>query len=253
MPEEYLDYDNAGPKIVGSFKLSYAFEEESLIKEKYLPIELLHWAVMDPKYAYMVKDIIIKHPEYVNQLTVYGENVALIATAHDNVEVLKVLKEVAPDTLNFKAANGDHIIKVALDDQAEKCLVYLMSLDNLDMNVTTNSGLTLTHLLCLRGNSDILESLDEQGLTDYKSKDNTYQRSPLYFVVEDYLMHRNNWLFEMVLSNYRKEQLFEKDAFNMNVLEFVQSKTKGQPTIVTKVYSPLIFSLKAEMGIIDSE
>lgn len=57
----------------------------------------------------------------------------------------------------------------------------------------------------------------------------------------------------MVLSNYRKEQLFEKDAFNMNVLEFVQSKTKGQPTIVTKVYSPLIFSLKAEMGIIDSE
>lgn len=246
--ESYLDYENAGPKMVGTYKLKLGFEGISSIKSNYLPIELLHWAGMPAENSYMVEDILTKHPEYIHTKTIYGENIAFIATANNNVAVLKIIHKMFPEALKLITEKGN-IIRIALEDQAYEALIYLMGLDEIDLETKSKNGLTLTHLACLHGNSDMLEILQDKDLADFFTKDLTYGRTPIYFVIEEYLAHQNNLLFEMTLEKYTKSQLEEKDNLKLTVLDYLNEKMDNQPIVVKRVYSPLLFSLNSVLGI----
>lgn len=255
--ESYLDYENAGPKMVGVYKFKSGVntiisERNSFKKSSYLPIELLHWAGMSQEYAYVVEDILTKYPDYINKKTVSGENVAFIAAANENVEVLKIIYKMFPEALNLKTDNGN-IIQLALKEQAYDSLKYLLSLEDIEFNDKAKNGMTITHFACLYGNSDILEVLDSKNLTEFMAKDLTYGRTPIYFIIDDYLAHQNNWLFEMTLQKYTKTQLMEKDSLELTVLDYLREKMANQPSIVKRVYSPLLFSLSSMLGIEEND
>lgn len=241
------------PKIVGVYKLkNFRLDDAALIKKTYLPVEFIHWIGMGGEFAYVVEDILKKHPEYADFLTTFNENGAIVAAAHDNVEALKHINTYAPHSLNYKNQKVT-LLTVALEERSEKCLKFLLGQENFNWKVLNIHGQSVTHLCCAYGNSDLLEELDELGLTDWHLKENLYGRIPLYFIVDSYLAHKNNLLFEFALEKYKKSQLFEADDSGMNILEFVYSKMKHQPLVVANVYEPLVFSLKSAMGIQDTE
>lgn len=237
-------------KYVGTYKINLGapLEEKSLLKETYLPVEFIHWIGMGGKFAYVVEDILQKHEEYGDFLTALGENGAFIAVANDNVEALEVINKYVPHSLNYKNQK-DTLLKIALEERSEKCLNFLLTIDTINWDIVAKNGQSVAHMCCRNGNSNLLEALDEKIKIDWSKKDFVYNRTPLYFVIEDYLAHKNYWLFEMVLEKYTRKQLLEKDGDGLNVLEFLLLKMKNQPKFVSDVYEPLVFSLKSAMGI----
>ena len=216
-------------------------------KSEYAPFELIHWAGMGENYAYMVEEILESYPDYANYLTSEGENVAAIAVAFDNLEALKIIYELAPQSIGHVSKYGS-ILHVCLEKGAKKCWEFLIDKPGIDFNAITEKGLTLTHMACLVGAASQIEGLIERGTATFHTKDPFYERYPIYYLIDRYVAHQNNYLFEIVAEKYTPEQLAEKDVEGLDVWEFLILKQKGLPQFIAKLYGPLELTIGTMMG-----
>lgn len=226
-----------------------SIEDEYSVKE-YTPFELIHWTGMDPSYAYMVEEILKVNPEHAHFKTSYGENAAFVAAKEDNLEALELIVKYAPESLSLVCDFGN-ILHVALESGSKRCWDYLLMPERshfIDFTARTSSGATLTHMACLIGGDEQLEDLMERGVATFHEKDKNFKRYPIYSVIEKYLAHQNNYLFEIVASQYTKEQLFEKDVEGLNVWEYLVFKQRGLPPFISKIFAPLELTIGTTMG-----
>lgn len=224
-------------------------DDDSSPKE-YTPFELIHWVGMDVNYAYMVEEILKVNPEHASFLTSYGENAAFVAAKEDNLEALELIVMYAPNTLSH-VCNFGNILHVCLESGSKRCWDYLLMPERvhyIDFKAMTDTGLTLTHMACLMGADEQLEYLMEKGLANFYDKDKNFRRYPIFFVIDRYLAHQNNYLFEIVAAQYTKEQLSEKDVNSLNVWEYLIFKQKGLPPFISKIYAPLELTIGTMMG-----
>lgn len=216
-------------------------------KSEYAPFELIHWAGMGESYAYMVQEILESYPDYANYLTSEGENVAAIAAAVDNLEALKIIYELAPQTIKHVSKYGN-VLHVCLEKGAKRCWDFLIDKQGIDFNAVTEKGQTLTHMACLVGATSQIENLIEKGVATFYAKDPFYERYPIYNLIDRYVAHQNNYLFEIVAEKYTQEQLSERDVEGLDVWEFLILKQKGLPQFIAKLYGPLELTIGTMMG-----
>lgn len=213
------------------------------LKENYQPLEYIHWCAMGDDFFYVVEHILKKYPDYAYFLTNNNENGAFIATASNSVKILQIIEQYAPLSIRHISPYGN-ILTVAVDNNATDSWNYLINLKDMDYHAFCEDGSNLFLSICHKGDSDKLEELMNITEIDFSCFDYISNRSALYFVIDHYIKHQNNYLFEMILEKYTLSMLKNKDISNMTVIEFLYSKMYNQPATIKRILSPLEFSLK---------
>jgi hypothetical protein len=223
------------------------------LNKNFQQVEYFHWCGMGEEFSYIVEKILQRYPHYAHEKTEKGENGALIATYINNLEALKVINKYAPESLNLNSPYGN-ILMLCLDYKLDDIWNYLVEMESQNklINVFNNDfnheGLNLTQKVCLLGDSDKLDQLMELGKADFHTLDITHKRTPLFFTIDNYHIHQDNYLFEICLQQYKKAQLLLKDIDSCNVWEHLKKVMEKNPIETEKrIYSPLELSLKDVM------
>lgn len=215
---------------------------------RYYPIELLHWAGMKDQNIDELIDILITHPEYVNETNDFGDNCLFIAARNGNLEMVKYI--LNNTSININHTNGDgSVLLIALSQNHLDVVSYLIDSTSINVHLKNKKGEGIYHLAAKAGNADLVEKLLELDKKKRIGDLDNNNRHCLFQLIDNYPMHKDFWCFDLIQEHLSDKELWQIDIEGMNILDFTNSRkyiqAGGYQIDRTKLYAPLINVLKS--------
>lgn len=217
--------------------------------QKNYPVEVLHWAGMNDSYLYELKRIIHESPELINSMTSSNDNALIIASASNNIEIVKYLVEYTDINQTLVGNNGNAFIS-ALKHNNTAIALYLANHSKIAIEQTDETGKSAYHLAAYYGNHEVIEFLLEKQL-EINCFDNNLRHCLFYFV-DNYIMHNNYLCFDFLESNMTTETLRKTDKYNYNIIQYINvlinnSDNNIQKILRTKAFAPIKAILESRL------
>lgn len=222
---------------------------------EYYPIELLHWAAMPDINLYMIEDILLFHPEYINYTNKDGDNSLMIAARVGNVEIVKFFLEKT--NINFEqCSNQGDFFMIALHYGHKKLaeLIFNDFSDKINPQRLNNKKENFFHLAALKGYDFIFE---DYCFGEHINQLDIKNQHCLFNFVEGYPYHLNYWCFQLIQENFNPDFLFLKNKDNETILEYIYQLIKkskistenhnGYDSVVYEPILNILNSLKSRL------
>lgn len=209
--------------------------------QKNYPIEVLHWAGMNDSYLYELKRIIHESPELLNTTSKTNDNALIIASASNNIEMVKYLVEYTDIDQTLVGDSGNAFL-AALKHNNTAIALYLAKHSKISIYEHDSTGKSAYHIAAFYGNDDVIQFLLEKEVNINCVDDNL--RNCLFYFVDNYTMHNNYVCFDYLEGNMDTDILKCSDKYNYNIIQYIDSLINNsenhiQKMLRIKAFAPL--------------